>query len=208
RPTSAGAGCWTGSGSSGPGSCSVSTATPTAAGPSTAAARCGRSRRARAAPGTAAPGPRPPRHRGGAGAAARGAAGPGGAAGVRGAGLSDPPPVPAAEFAFEQVPFDHPLWILFSSGTTGLPKAIVHSHGGILLEQMKLQVLHMDLRAGDRMFFFTTSGWMMWNFLVSSLLVGVCPVLYDGSPAYPGLDVLWRIAQECGVSFFGASPAY
>jgi acetoacetyl-CoA synthetase len=122
--------------------------------------------------------------------------------------LLDHPPVPAAEFAFEQVPFDHPLWILFSSGTTGLPKPIVHSHGGILLEQMKLQVLHMDLRAGDRMFFFTTSGWMMWNFLVSSLLIGVCPVLYDGSPSYPSLDVLWRIAQDCGVSFFGASPAY
>jgi acetoacetyl-CoA synthetase len=122
--------------------------------------------------------------------------------------LLDHPPVPAADFAFEQVPFGHPLWILFSSGTTGLPKAIVHSHGGILLEQMKLQTLHMDLRAGDRMFFFTTSGWMMWNFLVSSLLIGVCPVLYDGSPAYPSLDVLWRIAQDCGVNFFGASPAY
>jgi acetoacetyl-CoA synthetase len=122
--------------------------------------------------------------------------------------LLDHPPVPAAEFAFEQVPFGHPLWILFSSGTTGLPKAIVHSHGGILLEQMKLQTLHMDLRAGDRMFFFTTSGWMMWNFLVSSLLVGVCPVLYDGSPAYPSPDVLWRIAQDCGVNFFGSSPAY
>jgi acetoacetyl-CoA synthetase len=122
--------------------------------------------------------------------------------------LLDHPPVPAAEFAFEQVPFGHPLWILFSSGTTGLPKAIVHSHGGILLEQMKLQTLHMDLRAGDRMFFFTTSGWMMWNFLVSSLLIGVCPVLYDGSPAHPSPDVLWRIAQDLRVSFFGASPAY
>ena len=122
--------------------------------------------------------------------------------------LLDYPAVPAAEFAFEQVPFGHPLWILFSSGTTGLPKAIVHSHGGILLEQMKLQTLHMDLRAGDRMFFFTTSGWMMWNFLVSSLLIGVCPVLYDGSPGYPSLDVLWRIAQDCGVNFFGSSPAY
>jgi acetoacetyl-CoA synthetase len=118
------------------------------------------------------------------------------------------PPVPAAEFAFEQVPFGHPLWVLFSSGTTGLPKAIVHSHGGILLEQMKLQTLHMDLRAGDRMFFFTTSGWMMWNFLVSSLLIGVCPVLYDGSPAWPGPDALWRIAQDLAVTFFGASPAY
>ncbi len=122
--------------------------------------------------------------------------------------LLDHPPVPAAEFVFEPVPFGHPLWILFSSGTTGLPKAIVHSHGGILLEQMKLQTLHMDLRAGDRMFFFTTSGWMMWNFLVSSLLIGVRPVLYDGSPAYPSLDVLWRIAQDCRVNFFGSSPSY
>jgi acetoacetyl-CoA synthetase len=122
--------------------------------------------------------------------------------------LLDHPLVPAEEFVFEQVPFGHPLWILFSSGTTGLPKAIVHSHGGILLEQMKLQTLHMDLRAGDRMFFFTTSGWMMWNFLVSSMLIGVCPVLYDGSPAHPSLDVLWRIAQDLRVSFFGASPAY
>ena len=122
--------------------------------------------------------------------------------------LLDHPEVPAADFAIEQVPFGHPLWILFSSGTTGLPKAIVHSHGGILLEQMKLQRLHLDLRPGDRMFFFTTTGWMMWNFLVSSLLIGVCPVLYDGSPAYPEADVLWRLAQDCDVSFFGASPAY
>jgi len=120
----------------------------------------------------------------------------------------DHPPVRAGEFQFEQVPFDHPLWILFSSGTTGLPKAIVHGHGGILLEQLKLQQLHLNLRAGDRMFFFTTSGWMMWNFLVSSLLLGVCPVLYDGSPAYPRPDTLWEIAQDCGVSFFGSSPSY
>jgi acetoacetyl-CoA synthetase len=120
----------------------------------------------------------------------------------------DRPPVPASEFHFEQVPFDHPLWILFSSGTTGLPKPIVHGHGGILLEQLKLQTLHMDLRAGDRMFFFTTTGWMMWNFLVSSLLLGVCPVLFDGSPSYPQPDVLWQVAQDAGVSFFGASPSY
>ena len=106
------------------------------------------------------------------------------------------------------MPFDHPLWILFSSGTTGLPKAIVHSHGGILLEQLKLQHLHMDLRPGDRMFFFTTTGWMMWNFLVSSLLLGVRPVLYDGSPAYPEPDVLWQMAQDCDVTFFGASPSF
>jgi acetoacetyl-CoA synthetase len=120
----------------------------------------------------------------------------------------DHPPVPASEFSFEQVPFSHPLFILFSSGTTGLPKAIVHCHGGILIEQMKLQPLHMDLGPGDRLFFFTTAGWMMWNFLVSSLLVGVVPVLYDGSPAYPGPDVLWRLAQDAGVTFFGASPSY
>jgi acetoacetyl-CoA synthetase len=120
----------------------------------------------------------------------------------------DHPPVPAQHFAFEQVPFGHPLWILFSSGTTGLPKPIVHSHGGILIEQLKLQRLHMDLRPGDRMFFFTTTGWMMWNFLVSSLLLGARPVLYDGSPTYPRPDVLWQLAQDCGVTFFGASPAY
>jgi acetoacetyl-CoA synthetase len=118
------------------------------------------------------------------------------------------PPVPAGEFEFEQVDFGHPLWILFSSGTTGLPKAIVHSHGGILIEQLKLQILHMDLRPGDRMFFFTTTGWMMWNFLVSSLLLGVCPVLYDGSPTHPGPETLWRLAHECDVAFFGASPAF
>jgi acetoacetyl-CoA synthetase len=133
---------------------------------------------------------------------------PGGATVLTWDALLDHEPVPAAEFTFEQVPFGHPLWILFTSGTTGLPKAIVHSHGGILLEQLKLQQFHMDLRAGDRMFFFTTTGWMMWNFLVSSLLVGARPVLYDGSPGHPALDVLWRIAQEAGVSFFGASPAY
>ena len=122
--------------------------------------------------------------------------------------MLDHPPVPAAEFEFEQVPFGHPLWILFSSGTTGLPKAIVHSHGGILIEQLKLQQFHMDLREGDRLFFHTTSGWMMWNFLVSSLLLGVRPVLYDGNPGYPDLNVLWRLAEECQVSLFGASPSF
>lgn len=122
--------------------------------------------------------------------------------------LLDHPPVSAAEFKFEQVPFDHPLWILFSSGTTGLPKAIVHSHGGIMLEQMKLITFHMDVKAGERMFFFTTTGWMMWNFLVSSLLVGATPVLYDGNPAHPEPDALWKIAGEQRVTLFGASPTY
>jgi acetoacetyl-CoA synthetase len=123
-------------------------------------------------------------------------------------GILDHPPVPASGFACEQVPFGHPLWILFSSGTTGLPKPIMHSHGGILLEQLKLQRFHMDLSAGDRMFFFTTAGWMMWNFLVSSLLLGVCPVLYDGSPGYPGPGVLWQLAADARVAVFGASPSY
>jgi acetoacetyl-CoA synthetase len=120
----------------------------------------------------------------------------------------DGPPVPAHEFTFEQVPFDHPLWVLFSSGTTGPPKAIVHGHGGILLEQLKLQTFHMDLREGDRVFFFTTTGWMMWNFLISSMLVGACPVLYDGNPAHPAPDVLWHTAQDTRTTFFGTSPAY
>ena len=122
--------------------------------------------------------------------------------------LMDHPAVPAAEFEFEQVPFGHPLWILFSSGTTGLPKAIAHSHGGILIEQLKLQMLNMDLRPADRLFFYTTAGWMMWNFLVSSLLLGVRPLLYDGNPAHPGPGVLWEMAQNAKVTLFGASPAY
>jgi acetoacetyl-CoA synthetase len=120
----------------------------------------------------------------------------------------DGPPVTAAAFEFEQVPFDHPLWILFSSGTTGLPKAIVHGHGGILLEQHKLQTFHLDLRRGDRLFFYTTTGWMMWNFLASSLLLGVVPVLYDGHPAHPDAGSLWQVAQDTHATLFGASPAY
>ena len=122
--------------------------------------------------------------------------------------LMDHPAVSAAEFRYEQVPFEHPLWILFSSGTTGLPKAIVHSHGGITLEQSKLITFHMDMKPGERMFFFTTTGWMMWNFLVSSLLVGATPVLYDGNPAHPGPDALWKIASDHAATLFGASPTY
>jgi acetoacetyl-CoA synthetase len=122
--------------------------------------------------------------------------------------LLDRAPVPAAEFRYEEVPFDHPLWILFSSGTTGLPKAIVHGHGGILLEVLKNGSFHFDLHAGERLLFFTTSGWMLWNFTVSTPLMQVVPVLYDGHPAYPEPDRLWQLAQQAGVTEFGASPSY
>jgi acetoacetyl-CoA synthetase len=109
-----------------------------------------------------------------------------------------------SELRFEQVPFDHPLWVLYSSGTTGLPKAIVQGHGGILIEQLKKR-MHLDLRAGDRMFWFTTTGWMMWNFLVGCLHSDAAIVLYDGSPAYPDLGVLWDIAQRTGMTCMGVS---
>jgi acetoacetyl-CoA synthetase len=105
---------------------------------------------------------------------------------------------------FEQVPFDHPLWVLYSSGTTGLPKAIVQGHGGILVEQLKKR-LHLDLRPGDRMFWFTTTGWMMWNFLVGALHSEAAIVLYDGSPAHPDLGALWRLAERTSMTSLGAS---
>jgi acetoacetyl-CoA synthetase len=110
--------------------------------------------------------------------------------------------------AFTPVPFEHPLWILYSSGTTGLPKPIVQGHGGILLEHLKALGLHGDIGPGDRFFWFSTTGWMMWNYLVSGLCLGATVVLYDGSPAFPGLDALWKLAAEERVTYFGASAPF
>ncbi|MGA8426471.1 MAG: acetoacetate--CoA ligase [Candidatus Dormiibacterota bacterium] len=114
----------------------------------------------------------------------------------------------AVEPEFVRVAFDHPLWILYSSGTTGPPKPIVHSHGGIVLEHLKVLGLHSDLGAGDRSFWFTTTGWMMWNYLISGLLVGAAVVLYDGSPAAPDLSRLWEVAADARVTHFGTSAGH
>jgi len=113
-----------------------------------------------------------------------------------------------APLQFEKVPFDHPLWVLFSSGTTGLPKGIVHGHGGILLALLSLTGLHMDLREGDTLLWYTSTNWMMWNVVVSSLLTGATAVIYDGSPNYPDTTTLWRIADEQKVTFLGTSPGH
>jgi acetoacetyl-CoA synthetase len=113
-----------------------------------------------------------------------------------------------ATLEFTHVPFDHPLWVLYSSGTTGLPKPIVHGQGGILLEQLKKSHLHLDAQPGDRLFWFSTTGWMMWNFLVGVLLTDASIILFDGNPGCPDLGTLWDLAEATGMTCFGTSAAF
>jgi len=128
--------------------------------------------------------------------------------GIGGAVLLKDFVVPGHELVFESLPFDHPVYIMYSSGTTGAPKCIVHGAGGTLIQHLKEHVLHTDLNRDDRFFFFTTCGWMMWNWLVSGLASGATIVLYDGSPFQPDAGVLWRMVEEEGITIFGAGAKY